>query len=104
MVPLIFGEGSVAEQWNDNLSEAFWIITLYISLPCLLISGHFRLVDSGHYYLAPFLQSKRVFEMNRTTGMVTLFKRNKPNFTHPFIEFDCVLLSYPTSQGFLNYS
>jgi hypothetical protein len=54
LVPLIFGEGSVAEQWNDNLSEAFWIITLYISLPCLLISGHFRLVDSGHYYLAPF--------------------------------------------------
>ena len=36
--------------------------------------------------------------------MVTLFKRNKPYFTHPFIEFDCVLLSSPTRQGFLNYS
>ncbi|MFT4574638.1 hypothetical protein [Marinomonas primoryensis] len=45
-----------------------------------------------------------MFELNRTTGMVTLFKRNKPYFTHPFIEFDCVLLSCPTRQGFLNYS
>ncbi|MGO2354717.1 MAG: hypothetical protein ACTH58_08265 [Marinomonas foliarum] len=90
--------------WSDGYSEDFLILTLYGTLPCLLISGHFKLVDSGHYYLAPFLQSKRVFEMNRTTGMVTLFKRNKPYFTHPFIEFDCVLLSSPTRQGFLNYS
>jgi hypothetical protein len=36
--------------------------------------------------------------------MVTLFKKNKPFFTHPFIEFDCVLMSSPTQQGFLNYS
>jgi hypothetical protein len=90
--------------WDDGVSEAFMASTLYVALPCLLISGHFKLVDSGHYYLAPFLQSKRVFAMNRTTGMVTLFKRNKPYFTHPFIEFDCVLLSSPTRQGFLNYS
>ncbi|MGO2354718.1 MAG: hypothetical protein ACTH58_08270 [Marinomonas foliarum] len=89
--------------WDDVL-EGFMVFTLYGALPCLLISGHFKLVDSGHYYLAPFLQAKRVFEMNRTTGMVTLFKRNKPYFTHPFIEFDCVLLSSPTRQGFLNYS
>ncbi|WP_244959857.1 hypothetical protein [Marinomonas primoryensis] len=55
-------------------------------------------------FLAPFLRPSRIFELNRTTGMVTLFKNNQPFFTHPFIEFDCVLMSSPTQQGFLNYS
>jgi hypothetical protein len=104
LVFLFIGKGGVVAGWNDGWSNIFLGLTLYFTLPCLLIHIHFRLVGSGHYYLAPFLQSKRVFEMNRTTGMVTLFKRNKPYFTHPFIEFDCVLSSSPTRQGFLNYS
>jgi hypothetical protein len=104
LIGLFFGEGGVVFGWNDGWSDIFLGTAFFAVLPCLLISGHFKLVDSGHYYLAPFLQSKRVFEMNRTTGMVTLFKRNKSYFTHPFIEFDCVLLSSPTRQGFLNYS
>jgi hypothetical protein len=104
LIGLFFGKGGVVFGWNDGWSDIFLGTAFFAVLPCLLISGHFKLVDSGHYYLAPFLQSKRVFAMNRTTGMVTLFKRNKPYFTHPFIEFDCVLLSSPTRQGFLNYS
>ncbi|MEP7731234.1 hypothetical protein [Marinomonas primoryensis] len=104
LIGLFLGKGGVVFGWNDGWSDIFLGTAFFAVLPCLLISGHFKLVDSGHYYLAPFLQSKRVFEMNRTTGMVTLFKRNKSYFTHPFIEFDCVLLSSPTRQGFLNYS
>ncbi|WP_418138641.1 hypothetical protein AB8616_22875 [Marinomonas sp. RS-M-Aa-14] len=77
---------------------------MYATLPCLLIYVHFLLLNAGYFFVAPFLRSKRVFELNRTTGMVTLFKKNKPYFTHPFIEFDCVLMSSPTQQGFLNYS
>jgi hypothetical protein len=90
--------------WNEGPSEAFSEVTLYATLPCLLIYVHFLLLNAGYFFVAPFLRAKRVFELNRTTGMVTLFKKNKPFFTHPFIEFDCVLMSSPTQQGFLNYS
>lgn len=46
------------------------------------------------------LKSKRVYSLNRQTGMVTLFKKgNKERFSHPFIEFDCVLMSAPSPQG-----
>ncbi|WP_254682274.1 hypothetical protein [Marinomonas sp. FW-1] len=90
--------------WNEGPSEAFSEVTLYATLPCLLIYVHFLLLNAGYFFVAPFLRSKRVFELNRTTGMVTLFKKSKPYFTHPFIEFDCVLMSSPTQQGFLNYS
>ncbi|MGY2572290.1 hypothetical protein [Vibrio sp. C8] len=80
-------------------------VTLYAALPCLLIYAHFKLVSAGHLFLAPFLTSKRVYSLNRQTGMVTLFKKgNKVRFSHPFIEFDCVLMSAPSPQGHLNYN
>ena len=90
--------------WNEGPSEAFSEVTLYATLPCLLIYVHFLLFNAGCFFVAPFLRAKRVFELNRTSGMVTLFKKNMPFLTHPFIEFDCVLMSSPTQQGFLNYS
>ncbi|MGD8113225.1 hypothetical protein ACQEXS_22355, partial [Vibrio sp. TRT 17S01] len=31
-------------------------------------------------------------------------KGNKKRFEHPFIEFDCVLISAPSPQGHLNYN
>lgn len=92
------------EAWNDGWSDVFYGLTLFFTLPALLIYGHFKLLEAGHSYLAPFLKYQRVFELNRTTGMVTLYKKGQPLFTHPFIEFDCVLMSAPTHQGFLNYS
>ena len=99
-IGLIFGEGG----WEERAIDLYWV-TLYGLLPSLLIYGHFKLVNSGHYYLAPFLKSKLLFELNRKTGMVTLFKKgNKIHFSHPFIEFDCVLISAPSPQGHLNYS
>ncbi|MBU0801359.1 MAG: hypothetical protein KKA05_10230, partial [Alphaproteobacteria bacterium] len=86
--------------FDDSVSnaEAYGLIlgfTLYGLLPSLLLYGHARLVMSGHEYLAPFLKIQRVFQLDRTTGMVTLYKKGKPYFTHPFIEFDCVLMSAP---------
>ena len=97
----IFGSGG----WSAARSEAFYEYTLYITFPCLLIYGHFKLVSAGHLFLAPFLKSKRVYSLNRQTGMVTLFKKgNKERFSHPFIEFDCVLMSAPSPQGHLNYN
>tara|TARA_R110001583_G_scaffold185575_1_gene345786 strand:- start:2208 stop:3275 length:1068 start_codon:yes stop_codon:yes gene_type:complete len=90
--------------WDDTYSDIFLGLTLYATLPCLIIHLHSRILNAGCVFVAPFLRAKRVFELNRTSGMVTLFKKNKPFLTHPFIEFDCVLMSSPTQQGFLNYS
>ncbi len=101
---LVFGEGGIVFGWNDGMSDIFWGLTLYVTLPCFLIYLHYKLLHAGYMFLAPFLRPSRIFELNRTTGMVTLFKKNQPFFTHPFIEFDCVLMSSPTQQGFLNYS
>ncbi|EKO3511930.1 hypothetical protein [Vibrio fluvialis] len=99
-IGLIFGSGG----WSAR-SETFYGLTLYITFPFLLIYGHFKLVSAGHLFLAPFLKSKRVYSLNRQTGMVTLFKKgNKERFSHPFIEFDCVLMSAPSPQGHLNYN
>ncbi|MGY2572286.1 hypothetical protein [Vibrio sp. C8] len=99
-IALLFGEG----KWADG-ADFFYGLTLYATLPCLLIYCHFKLVSAGHLFLAPFLKSKRVYSLNRQTGMVTLFKKgNKARFTHPFIEFDCVLMSAPSPQGHLNYN
>ncbi len=104
LLGLFIGKSGVVAGWNDGYADIFMGITLYGTLPCLIIYVHFLLLNAGYFFVAPFLRSKRVFELNRTTGMVTLFKKNKPYFTHPFIEFDCVLMSSPTQQGFLNYS
>ncbi|MBC5832796.1 hypothetical protein [Vibrio metschnikovii] len=99
LLPL-FGEGGWRTFW-----ELFYGFTVYVTFPCLLIYGHFKLVSAGHLFLAPFLKSKRVYSLNRQTGMVTLFKKgNKERFSHPFIEFDCVLMSAPSPQGHLNYN
>ncbi|NUY57745.1 hypothetical protein HLG76_14650, partial [Salinivibrio sp. EAGSL] len=104
LYPLLFGYASWDARW-ETWSTGTYGLTLYFTLPCLLIWGHYKLVCKGYYFLAPFLKSKRVYSLNRQTGMVTLYKRgNKVRFTHPFIEFDCVLMSAPSPQGHLNYN
>ncbi|WBA16187.1 hypothetical protein [Salinivibrio proteolyticus] len=70
LYPLLFGYAS----WDDRLetwSTGTYVLTLYGTLPCLLILGHYKLVCKGYYFLAPFLKSKRVYRLNRQTGMVT---------------------------------
>ncbi|WP_254682272.1 hypothetical protein [Marinomonas sp. FW-1] len=104
LLGLFIDKGGVVDAWSDGYADIFLGITLYATLPCLIIYLHYKLLHAGYMFLAPFLRPSRIFELNRTTGMVTLFKKNKPYFTHPFIEFDCVLMSSPTQQGFLNYS
>ncbi|MCL1122969.1 hypothetical protein [Shewanella surugensis] len=56
------------------------------------------------YFTPWFLKAKKHYELNRKTGMVTLFKGSgKALFSHPFHEFDCILTSSPTPQGVMNY-
>ncbi len=100
LIGLVIGQGGWAVR-----SNTFYALTFYGAFPCLVIYAHFKLVSAGHLFLAPFLKSKRVYSLNRQTGMVTLFKKgNKVRFSHPFIEFDCVLMSAPGPQGHLNYN
>lgn len=97
---LTFGEGGWASFEPVILDLSFFGL-----LPALAIWLHFKLVNAGHLFLAPFLKAKLLFQLNRKTGMVTLYKgKDEVRFTHPFVEFDCVLMSAPSPQGQLNYS
>ncbi|WP_298776037.1 hypothetical protein [uncultured Shewanella sp.] len=87
----------------SDLIDFYLILTFYFLLPCSVIWGQFELMNRGYFTLW-FLKAKKHYELNRKTGMVTLYKGNgKPRFSHPFHEFDCILTSSPTPQGLMNY-
>ncbi|MFM2486757.1 hypothetical protein [Celerinatantimonas yamalensis] len=75
----------------------------WIFLPCALIWAQFELSTNFRTNLW-FLRPRLLFEFNRQTGMVTLYKRwQRVRFSHPFVEFDGVLRSAPTQLGFMRY-
>lgn len=81
---------------------------LFVFIPAGLIWGQFELYNRGYWkpaFLDRLFGARTIFELNRQTGMVTLFKRNgKVRYSHPFIEFDCILSTTPSQQGMMNYS
>ena len=84
--------------------EALSTVLLYVFLPLALLWGQAELVERG-YFTPWFLKAKKQFSLSRQTGMVTLYKGSgKPRFSHPFIEFDCILVSAPSPQGLMNYA
>ncbi|MPY24009.1 hypothetical protein FS373_15765 [Shewanella sp. YLB-07] len=84
--------------------EALGLVLLYGFFPLSLLWGQAELVNRG-YFTPWFLKAQKQFSLNRQTGMVTLYKSNgKPRFSHPFIEFDCILVSAPSHQGLINYA
>lgn len=93
--------------WNQALNEAIIPFGTYVTLPAAIIWLQFELCNRGYWspwYFRRLVQIRKQFEINRRTGMVTLYKgHNKVRYSHPFIEFDCVLASVPTQQGFLRY-
>ncbi|MFM2486754.1 hypothetical protein [Celerinatantimonas yamalensis] len=75
----------------------------WIFLPCALIWAQFELSTNFRTNLW-FLRPRLLFEFNRQTGMVTLYRPGRlVRFSHPFVEFDCVLTSAPTQLGFMRY-
>ncbi|WP_059123015.1 hypothetical protein, partial [Vibrio sp. MEBiC08052] len=80
----------------------------YIILPCSIIWGQFELYNRGYWkpkLLSKLLDARKLFELNRRTGMVTLYKRGgKVRYSYPFVEFDCILATTPSQQGLVNYS
>ncbi len=93
--------------WSQMYKEVILPFGTYVTLPCAIIWFQFELCNRGHWspwYFRRLVQIRKQFEINRRTGMVTLYKGyNKVRYSHPFIEFDCILASVPTQQGFLRY-
>ncbi|WP_194439840.1 hypothetical protein [Vibrio fluminensis] len=93
--------------WNQALTEAIIPFGTYVTLPAAIIWLQFELCNRGYWspwYFRWLVEIRKQFEINRRTGMVTLYKgHNKVRYSHPFIEFDCILASVPTQQGFLCY-
>ncbi|MEI8634108.1 hypothetical protein P4S72_22620, partial [Vibrio sp. PP-XX7] len=80
---------------------------LFAMFPASLIWGQFELYNRGYWkpWLLKLLGARKTFELNRRTGMVTLYKRNgKVRYSYPFIEFDCILATSPSQQGLINHS
>ncbi|ASA55640.1 hypothetical protein [Vibrio gazogenes] len=76
------------------------VIPLLLYSPILWINWRNPKVDKTN--LSLFARKKHC--LNRETGMVTLYgEHNRKIFSHPFIEFDCILASNPNHQGLLSY-
>ncbi|WP_261888105.1 hypothetical protein [Vibrio rhizosphaerae] len=81
---------------------------MFVILPSSIIWGQFELYNRGYWkpkLLRKLLDARKLFELNRRTGMVTLYKwGGKVRYSYPFVEFDCILATTPSQQGLVNYS
>jgi hypothetical protein len=85
----------------------FSMSTLYLAVPATIIYAPLFIVnridpDVSKAQLERWFARKK-YCLNRETGMVTYGAGNRKIFTHPFIEFDCILASNPNHQGLLSY-
>lgn len=77
----------------------------WVFIPAAILWLQLELMDRGYWTPTWIMTSKKVFKLNRKTGMVTLYNGNgKVRYSHPIVEFDCVLVSAPSQQGLMNYS
>ncbi|CAM4010345.1 hypothetical protein VA7868_01383 [Vibrio aerogenes CECT 7868] len=99
---------SFSDAWTLwDVFDFFIEINLYIALPAIIIYSPILWLN----WRDPQIDKEKVslfarkrYTMNRETGMVTLYgEKNRVIFTHPFIEFDCILASNPNHQGLLSY-
>ncbi|NIY85410.1 hypothetical protein [Vibrio hepatarius] len=90
---------------EEVFTLVFFPALQWIFLPAALLWLQVKLMDRGYWTPTWIMTSKKVFTLNRRTGMVTLYKGNgKERYSHPLVEFDCVLVSAPSQQGLMNYS
>ncbi|WP_386080080.1 hypothetical protein ACFIOZ_17755 [Vreelandella sp. F11] len=104
---------SYAEQGRDFKEFFFMSIKIFsIALPvCLLMWGGGNLIYRMFPNFSAGYQPGPMWELNRRTGMVTVFanpaKKStawKVAYELPFHEFDCYIQSSPTSQGIAQYN
>ena len=89
----------------DVFNEFLFPSVKWVFIPAAILWLQLELMDRGYWAPIWIMTSKKVFTLNRKTGMVTLYKGNgKVRYSHPLVEFDCVLVSAPSQQGLMNYS
>ncbi|NOI16580.1 hypothetical protein [Vibrio hepatarius] len=90
---------------EEVFTLVFFPALQWIFLPAAIVWLQAILMDRGYWTPTWIMTSKKVFTLNRKTGMVTLYKGNgKERYSHPLVEFDCVLVSAPNQQGLMSYS
>ncbi|WP_386080094.1 hypothetical protein ACFIOZ_17795 [Vreelandella sp. F11] len=112
VVAIFFASQSPQSNFNYNemLSDLIPVY-IYILGVCLLMWGGVRLIYRSFPNFAAGFQPGPMWELNRRTGMVTVFANSakkstawKVAYELPFHEFDCYLQSSPTSQGIAQYN
>lgn len=89
----------------DVFTEFLFPSIKWVFIPAAILWLQLELMDRGYWTPTWIMTSKKVFTLNRKTGMVTLYKGNgKVRYSHPIVEFDCVLVSMPSQQGLMNYN
>ncbi|SHI04777.1 hypothetical protein VA7868_01372 [Vibrio aerogenes CECT 7868] len=103
---------------TPGLEGAIYLVShflLYVTLPALIVYSPMSLINGPDWLVkgvgAKFFKkdnlslfARKRFTLSRETGMVTLYgKGNRVIFSHPFIEFDCILMSNPNHQGLLSH-
>ncbi|NOI16577.1 hypothetical protein, partial [Vibrio hepatarius] len=89
----------------DVFNEFLFPSIKWVFIPAAILWLQLELMDRGYWTPTWIMTSKKVFTLNRKTGMVTLYKGNgKVRYSRPLVEFDCVLVSAPSQQGLMNYS
>ncbi|MCC4266213.1 hypothetical protein LL240_17440, partial [Oceanimonas baumannii] len=81
------------------LSYETWFFTLWTALGIAIAMLPAALINLLADRLDIDIATRRVFELNRRTGMVTVYRHGRVYYSHPFTEFDAYLASGPDHQG-----
>ncbi|RTR03352.1 hypothetical protein [Halomonas nitroreducens] len=108
---LFADEARYGSYFSNFFNYPNWFVVLAFVLPCVFLWGGASLVQRLAPNFAAGMQPGPMWELNRRTGLVTVFadpskKRTAWQVAHvrPFHEFDCYLLSTPDPQGSPQYS
>ena len=77
-----------------------WFFTLWTALGMAIAMLPATLINFLVDKLDIDIVTRRVFELNRRTGMVTVYRHGRVYYSHPFSEFDAYLAKGPDQQGF----
>ena len=89
-----------------DASKVFLTYLILVGLPGLIFWFYPLFHTSGRFQIKKIedaMKLRKRFELNRETGMVTLFKNDGSiRYCRPFLEFDCILQTVP-QNGVLLY-
>lgn len=92
------------EGWGDFLRSVIPVIK-YGVVPMAIIWLPAELMVRIGRFPAWMAEQRDLFRLNRRTGMVTLYNNaGKVRFSHPLVEFDCLLSQAPDVKGNMYYN